>query len=271
MKLPRNVENGRIKNTKELIKYSIKLMLRSIGWKLSRYPINSCATVELDKADIDLIKHVLDCKYTMTSFLALENTLKSFKYCVENNIPGDFVECGIWRSGNGIVAKKTFEKLGSEKTVWMLDTFAGMTEPESIDISAESNESAKYEFTKNQREFHNAWCHASLEEVMNNPSMSGIDIESVNFIKGDVCEKLNTKENLPGSICVLRLDTDWYKSTKYELETLHPILERRGVLIIDDYGYWEDSRKAVDECFAGEDYKPMLSVVENSVRIAIKL
>ena len=68
-------------------------------------------------------------------------------------------------------------------------------------------------------------------------------------IKGEVEKTLKISENLPTKISLLRLDTDWYESTKIELEALFPLLSKNGILIIDDYGYWKGSKKAVDEYF----------------------
>ena len=62
--------------------------------------------VELDKEEVRLIRYVLESYFTMTSVARLVNTLKACKYAVENNVPGDFVECGVWRGGHGILAKK---------------------------------------------------------------------------------------------------------------------------------------------------------------------
>ncbi len=58
-----------------------------------------------------------------------------------------------------------------------------------------------------------------------------------------------------GSRALLRLDTDWYESTRHELAELYPRLERGGVLLIDDYGHFAGARKAVDEYF-GERSDP---------------
>ncbi len=111
--------------------------------------------VELDDVDFELIKYVLTNEYTMVSSERLINTIKSCRYVVENNIPGDFVECGVWRGGNGILAKKIFERLGADKKVWMFDTFAGMTAPTSVDINSRNNASAETAFNERQKETHN--------------------------------------------------------------------------------------------------------------------
>jgi hypothetical protein len=58
----------------------------------------------------------------------------------------------------------------------------------------------------------------------------------------------------PERIAILRLDTDWYVSTKHELEWLWPRLSSGGVLIIDDYGHFTGARKAVDEFFGGQTF-----------------
>lgn len=227
--------------------------------------------IELAADEVELIKYVLDSELTMTSMPRLVNTLKSCKYVVENNISGDFVECGVWRGGNGILAKKIFEALGSDKKVFMFDTFEGMTEPAEVDVNARSKEHAREQYNEALTSSHSGWCYASLDDVKNNCRQAGIDLNGIEFIKGDVCETLGSDKNLPAKISVLRLDTDWYESTKKELETLYPLLTRRGVLIIDDYGYWEGARKAVDEYFMSSQYKPLLNVVDYTGRSAIKL
>jgi len=226
--------------------------------------------VELTDIDVDLIKYVHASRYSMASIPRLVNTLKACKYVVENKIPGDFVECGVWRGGNGILAKKTFQSLGSTKKVWMFDTFEGMTAPTSVDVSSQSQTAAESQYVASQKETHNEWCYASLNDVKKNCTDSGLDMDELEFIQGDVFDTLRCIEKLPDEISVLRLDTDWYESTKFELETLYPRLSQRGVLIIDDYGYWEGARKAVDEFFLKMPYKPLFNVVDSTGRSAIK-
>jgi hypothetical protein len=77
-----------------------------------------------------------------------------------------------------------------------------------------------------------------------------------------------SEANAPTKIALLRLDTDWYESTKWELEILYPRLISGGVLIIDDFGYWDGARKAVVEYFA--DNPILLNYIDGTGRIAIK-
>ena len=72
------------------------------------------------------------------------------------------------------------------------------------------------------------------------------------FIKGPVEETL--VQHKPKKISILRLDTDWYSSTKKELEILYPKLVKNGVIIIDDYGHWEGCRKACDQYFKNKKF-----------------
>ena len=256
---------------KKLVKTSIVKLFDKLGYSIK--PITDKyygIAVELDDDDVDLIKYVLDNGYTMTSVPRLVNTLKSCRYVVENNIAGDFVECGVWRGGNGILAKRLFEQLDSNRHVWMFDTFEGMTAPTEFDVSSTTKTYAGKQFEESQRQGHNDWCYASLEDVKTNCLDSGLDLEQFRFVKGDVSKTLRVRENLPDEISILRLDTDWYESTKSELEVLYPILNTDGVLIIDDYGHWEGARKAVDEYFADCDYKPLFNVIDYTGRCAIK-
>ena len=75
----------------------------------------------------------------------------------------------------------------------------------------------------------------------------------IHFVVGDIVETLKNESNVPKKISLLRLDKDWYESTKIELITLFPNLVNDGVLIVDDYGHWKGSKKAVDEYFDGKN------------------
>jgi len=75
----------------------------------------------------------------------------------------------------------------------------------------------------------------------------------------------------PESISLLRLDTDWYESTRHELVHLFPRLSRGGVIIIDDYGRWAGQKKAVDEYFAQNNIAILLNRIDYSARIGVKL
>lgn len=226
--------------------------------------------IELDNSDRDLIDKILDEDLTMTSAERLLATFISVKHVCNLNIQGDIVECGVWRGGNSIVALYALNKLNNNnKALWMYDTFKGMTKPSLYDFENSDGKLAKEEFDKNADENHNNWCYASLQDVNENIKNYRKGVE-VKMIEGDIIETLKIKSNIPSSISVLRLDTDWYESTKKELEILYPKLSTGGVLIIDDYGHWGGCKKAVDEYFSNLEKKPLLIPSDYTGRMAIK-
>ena len=158
---------------------------------------------------------------------------------------------------------------GDRRTVRLFDTFAGMTEPTSSDVRARDGQDAMAEFLTNRTDTHNAWCYASLDDVTSSFEALGLLGPNVQFVQGDVARTLKDASNLPERISVLRLDTDWYESTRLELETLYPRLSPGGVLILDDYGHWEGARKAVDEYFTNHP-RPLLQYTDYTGRMGVK-
>ena len=93
--------------------------------------------------------------------------------------------------------------------------------------------------------------------------------EKINLIQGSV-EKTLPLNKPDEPIALLRLDTDWYKSTKHELNILFPLLNEGGVLIIDDYGHWKGAKKAVDEYFSNLNDKYYMHRIDYTGRMLIK-
>ena len=225
--------------------------------------------VEFSDDDRALVRRVQDERLSMGSDLRLYATLLACKHVVASGIPGDFVECGVWRGGQAMLAQGLFKRAEATRKVYLYDTFGGMTAPSFEDV-AYTGAAARDLFPSKQRGDHNAWCFASLDEVQGHFRAAGLLDENVVFVKGDVAETLRDIRALPKQIAVLRLDTDWYESTKLELEILYPRLATGGVLIIDDYGHWGGCQKAVDEYFKHRNDRPMLQYVDYTGRLAIK-
>jgi predicted O-methyltransferase YrrM len=167
-----------------------------------------------------------------------------------------------------LLAKALCEKSPLRRNFYLFDTFAGMSEPTDADMTRHGR-SAVALYDHYQKPTHSEWCYASLEDVRENFRANGQLDSSVNFVKGKVEETLLDPKNLPQSIALLRLDTDFYESTKAELEILYPRLVSGGVLILDDYGHWEGARKATDEYFQGS--RPLLVRLDQTARLAIKV
>ena len=224
--------------------------------------------VECDEGDKAILKHVLDAGLTMVSQERLFTTLMACKHVCAAGLEGDFVECGVWRGGNAIVAADVFRRAGQARKSWLFDTFTGMTEPTDADVRR-NGEGARETFFRKQRGDHNEWCYASIEDVQESVRRAGLTA-NVRFVKGDVMLTLADPTALPTTISVLRLDTDWYESTKLELEVLYPRLVRGGILIIDDYGHWQGAKKAVDEYFVDVP-RPFLQYTDATGRVGVKL
>ena len=112
----------------------------------------------------------------------------------------------------------------------------------------------------------------NIDEAINDANnISGKNIsDNFKFIEGDILKTLLNKSNVPDKISVLRLDTDWYESTKIELEVLYPKLQKGGVILIDDYGHWGGCKKAVDEYFSKMQNKPLFIPSDYTGRVAVK-
>lgn len=252
------------------VKRLIRKILLSLGYVISKAPDRvRHFPVELSKAECKILDDVLDRRLTMVNFEGLLATLMACKYVLENSIEGDFVECGVWRGGNAIVAAEMFRLHGSQKHVWLFDTFLGMTAPTGVDHDWKGG-LAQGEFDLNEREGFNNWCYASIEDVVGNFEDRGLVGNNIHFIKGDVSQTLR-EADLPEKISVLRLDTDWYESTKMECEVLYPRLSVGGCLIVDDYGHWNGSRIAIDEYFSQHLNRPFFHATDYARRIGVKL
>src|ERR1700732_3183730 len=185
---------------------------------------------EMSEEDQKLIKSIEP--FTMSP-ASLWTTAIAVRYVLSNSIPGDVVECGVWRGGQMMMAANVLRYEREFRMIWLYDTFAGMTAPTREDRSRLDD--ALYlmsKFERNQTGEFNKWCYASIEDVRANMESTLYPKEMVRYIKGAVEKMVLDPINLPAVISVLRLDTDWYESSKVELEVLYPRLIKGGVIIL---------------------------------------
>jgi hypothetical protein len=207
--------------------------------------------------------------FTMTSLERQYALYKAVQYVCDFRIEGSFVECGVYRGGSSLLAALTFAERQDLRDLWLYDTFAGMTAPTEFDVKpGRTIERTSAEFAERQRDDHNDWCYASLADVKTCLARASYPAGKLHFVAGDV--KKTIPGTMPDKICILRLDTDFYDSTKHELEHLYDRLVSGGILIIDDYGAWEGARKAVDEYFAVLERPPLLIRIDETARVAQK-
>lgn len=209
---------------------------------------------------------------TMTSIERMYALYKAVEYIVAAGIEGDFVECGVWRGGSAMMIALALQRFGDTgRTIWLYDTFAGMTSPGARDVQTMSGlRAADILADSPQTEEDPFWGIAPRASVEANLERTGYAMGNFRLIEGDVHQTL--ADHAPPRVALLRLDTDWYASTRHELETLYPRLARQGVLIVDDYGYWSGAKEAVDEYFSKADVaRPFLHRIDFTGRMAIKI
>lgn len=194
--------------------------------------------------------------FTMVSYEAMSNVYDLAKKVEKEKMGGAFVECGVWKGGCIAIMAAVAKKAGSGRKIWLFDSFEGLPEPTKDD-----GEKAKdYALGKMSGKLSTIEkCVGPLEDVKKIFfKILSINPADVVVEKGWFQDTLKAARNKIGSISILRLDGDWYESTKCCLEDLYSIVIPGGYVIIDDYIYWEGSKKAVDEFMAKNNIKAEL-------------
>jgi len=262
----------------QFVAFSVKNRLERIGYdcicgmneifSIDDNSHNKPFPLEFTAEEKELLFNVERGALTMVSRERMYATMISCKYVVENSIPGDFVECGVWRGGNAILAAGIFKLYGSDKRVWLFDTFegfndAGIKPDERDEITTERMDEV-------QKLYYNPEsCGNSIDDVRANFDKFGLLSDNIRFIKGDVLETLISPDT-PHEISVLRLDTDLYESTLTELDIFYPRVAVGGILMIDDYGDCVGARKAVETYFSDKT-RPPLQYIDYTGRIGVKV
>ena len=165
--------------------------------------------------------------YTVTSIERVYHLIGAVQEIIENKIEGDFVECGVKDGGSCMAMDLTLKELNKERKIWMYDCFDNRFEPSS-----------------------------SVAEIKTRVNGE--------FVVGDVLETI--PKNMPKKIALLRLDTNFYDSTYHELTHLYPLLEKGGILIVDDYGHHKNCKKAVDKYLKENNIKSKLNKIDYTGR-----
>lgn len=207
-------------------------------------------------------------KNSMVDKSRIEELEQAIVEIYNHNLDGDFVECGTWRGGLAALMIHHIEKYKLGKKLWVYDTFQGMTQPTGVDGENAIN---SFQATKIENGEYANWCRATLDIVKSTCIQASEDFDDfTKFVVGRVEDTLIIENNLPGKISLLRLDTDWYESTKIELEVLFPRVVPGGVIIIDDYTAWQGSHQAVEEYLQSEIAYKSKKVSPNGSLIILK-
>ncbi len=206
---------------------------------------------------------------TMTSSERIYALWRMVRHLVERGVEGDFVECGVWRGGSVMVMAETLADAGvTDRTLWLYDTFEGMPPPSAEDRDLSGNGADNLLAAEARTEESAIWAYAPRTVVEDNLRRTRYPYDRFRLVQGKVEDTIPAA--IPEQIALLRLDTDWYSSTKWELEHLYPRLAVGGVLILDDYGHWQGARQAVDEYFAALGHAVQLHTIDYTGRLVVK-
>jgi hypothetical protein len=203
----------------------------------------------------------------MTSIERIDALRRAIEHVHVNGIEGDIVECGVWRGGSIIAAALTLQRLGVTRRLWLYDTFSGMTAPSEEDVDIKGRAAGELLATEDPDTSDN-WAKSSVNDVQQGLAEIGYPDDMTEFIVGAV--ELTIPKRAPDAIAVLRLDTDWYRSTYHELTHLWPRVVAGGIIIVDDYGHWAGAKKAVDQFFSERGLHPFLHRIDYTGRLIVK-
>lgn len=222
---------------------------------------------DISDADRAVLERI--APYTMTSIDRQISLIQAVRHIVRQNIAGCFAECGVWRGGSAMAMALTLAQEGdTTRDIYLYDTFEGMTPPASVDRTFDGT-AAQVHLERDADKTGVHWAVADFDAVQQNMASTGYPSGHIHYAKGPV-ETTIPNQSPPEPIALLRLDTDWYESTKHELTHLFPLLCEGGILIVDDYGYWKGARKAVDEYLAGLERKFFLHRIDDTGRLLVK-
>ena len=208
--------------------------------------------------------------FTMTSPERLYGLYKATRFVVEAGIPGDIVECGVWKGGSMMMIALTLLSLDvRDRRLVLFDTYEGLPKPDpEKDINIWGGSAHDGWAQHRISDESSTWARSPLEEVKANMASTGYSEDQLTYVVGMVEQTI--PEQAPDQIALLRLDTDWYASTKHEMVELYPRLSPGGVLIIDDYGHFAGARQAVDEYLSESGTTLLLNRLDYSGRLAQK-
>jgi hypothetical protein len=192
---------------------------------------------------MDCVKNL--CRpFTALSPERLQNNIDMMERMNTLGVAGDVVEIGVYKGGSMLAFLKAHEHRGSPggRAFHLYDTFSGMTPPTAADVDLNG-----YTASALMEQNADVKCISTLDEVQANISKNISGGNPIEYHVGDILQN----SGYPEKIAILRLDTDWYESTAFELANFYDRVVPGGAVIIDDYGHWMGCKRAVDEFLVG--------------------
>jgi O-methyltransferase len=246
------------------VKGTVRGVLNRFGVDVGRYePFASADSA----AEVQILRTVLP--YTLTSSARVLGLVDAIRWICAAKIPGAVAECGVWRGGSMMAAALTLLEQGDDsRDLYLFDTYTGMTAPDGGDRDWRGR-SAVPIFSRNQTGPNSSrWCEVGVRQVRSNLLSTGYPTDRLHFVEGPVEKTI--PDAAPPELALLRLDTDWYASTRHELQHLWPRLAVGGICIIDDYGHWAGARRATDEFIESLGLTVLIHRLDYSGRLIVK-
>lgn len=257
-----------------MFKLLIQRLFNSIGYEIKRKNYLGYELESEARQNILLIR-----KNTMLPYARLVSLYEQAVFCESQGIEGNFVECGTWKGGAvGLMALANLKYGSARRHLHLFDSFQGIPEPdESVDGKKAIKEARSVRAGTQGRLVPIADIYKPLggfgtlednKELLEH--RVGYDPNYLHYHKGWFQDTLAKESSEVGEIAILRLDGDWYASTKICLEYLYDKVVSGGFVIIDDYEYYEGCKKAVDEFRAERKINAYLNFIDSSGRYWIK-
>ncbi|MDO8431599.1 MAG: TylF/MycF/NovP-related O-methyltransferase [Candidatus Binatus sp.] len=246
-----------------------------LGWQpsgvspVSELQIDSCFGYDEEAAIKRAASMVMN--HTMVSFHRLASLWAQVRYLDRYSLAGSMVECGVWKGGAaGLMAlAHLHDRSRADRDLHLFDSWEGLPEPRAERDGQRALDYASGHASGALKPI--GQCVSSMQEVSDLlESKIGYPRDLLHYHKGWFQETLAAGGASLGEISLLRLDGDWYDSTKICLEELYPRVTKHGVVVIDDYGHWAGCRTAVDEFIATLAAPIILHRVDYSCRYWIK-
>jgi O-methyltransferase len=203
-----------------------------------------------DKAGAERGKLVFQVMpYSLVGWKGLEVTHRCVTQAHEKGLRGDLVECGVARGGSAAMMALVNERFPQPATLWLFDSYEGLPDPTAEDFEDDSTGSHVRPLPKGACLGTYEGVAALLYDRLRLPR------ERVKMVRGWFQDTLPATVGNIGAISILRLDGDWYESTKCCLEHLYDKVLPGGFVIADDYHSCFGCTRAVDEFLAQRGLK----------------
>ena len=256
------------------MKRLIKTIAGAAGLQIKRKPYSAMVPAQEIDSALTTVKGS-----TMLSRERLISLYDQVVFCERNQIKGSYVECGVWKGGAvAMMAMGSLRHSQSRRNIHLFDAFADICEPDAdIDGQRAIEESAPYTDTasgnlQSMKGFYrDVGGHGTLQEnrvlledVVRYPE------EMLHYHVGWFQDTVPEAAKTIGPIAILRLDGDWYESTKVCLEHLYDLVTEGGFIVIDDYGTYDGCKTAVDEFMKSRASHDYLHPVDADCRYLVK-